>query len=49
MRRPLGTNHYTRMDYLAYAYLQLGQDQKARAVVDEIMAFKKVVPDTLAE
>jgi tetratricopeptide (TPR) repeat protein len=36
------------MDYLAYAYLQLGQDQKARAVVDEIMAFKRVEPDTLA-
>ena len=34
------------MDYLAYAYLQLGEDQKARAVVDEIMAFKKVTPDT---
>jgi tetratricopeptide (TPR) repeat protein len=36
------------MDYLAYAYLQLAHDQKARAVVDEIMAFKKVAPDTLA-
>jgi hypothetical protein len=36
------------MDYLAYAYLQLGEDQKARGVVDEIMAFKKVTPDTLA-
>ena len=35
------------MDYLAYAYLQLGEDGKARAVVDEIMAFKKVTPDTL--
>ena len=36
------------MDYLAYAYLQLGEDRKARTVVDEIMAFKKVTPDTLA-
>ena len=36
------------MDYLAYAYLQLGEDRKARAVVDEIMAIKKVTPDTLA-
>jgi tetratricopeptide (TPR) repeat protein len=36
------------MDYLVYAYLQLGDDRKARAVVDEIMAFKKVTPDTLA-
>ncbi len=35
------------MDYLAYAYLQLGEDGKARAVVDEIMAFKRVTPDTL--
>jgi tetratricopeptide (TPR) repeat protein len=35
------------MDYLAYAYLQLGDDRKARAVVDEIMAFKKVTPDSL--
>ena len=35
------------MDYLAYAYLQFGDDQKAKEVVDEIMAFKKVTPDTL--
>ena len=35
------------MDYLAYAYLQLGQNQKARGVVDEIMAFKKATPDSL--
>ena len=37
------------MDYLAYAYLQLGEDGKARAVVDEIMAFKRVTPDTLPD
>jgi tetratricopeptide (TPR) repeat protein len=36
------------MDYLAYAYLQLAQDRKARAVVDEIMGFKKATPDSLA-
>jgi hypothetical protein len=36
------------MDYLAYGYLQLANDRKARAVVDEIMAFKKAMPDTLA-
>jgi tetratricopeptide (TPR) repeat protein len=36
------------MDYLAYAYLQLAQDREARAVVDEIMAFKKAMPDSLA-
>lgn len=35
------------MDYLAYAYLQLGQDRKARAVVDEIMGFQKATPDSL--
>jgi hypothetical protein len=35
------------MDYLAYAYLQLGQDGKARAVVDEILGFRKATPDTL--
>jgi len=27
-------------DYLVYAYLQLGQDQKARAVIDQIEALK---------
>jgi len=35
------------MDYLAYAYLQIGQDHKAKAVMDEIMAFKKALPDSL--
>jgi tetratricopeptide (TPR) repeat protein len=35
------------MDYLAYAYLQLGEDHKAQAVVDEIMAFKSAKPDSL--
>jgi tetratricopeptide (TPR) repeat protein len=35
------------MDYLAYGYLQLGQNHKARAIVDEIMAFKKATPDSL--
>ena len=35
------------MDYLAYAYLQLGQNRKARGVVDEIIAFKKATPDSL--
>jgi tetratricopeptide (TPR) repeat protein len=36
------------MDYLTYAYLQLGQDRRARAVVDDIMTFKRAEPDTLA-
>ncbi|HEU0218506.1 MAG TPA: hypothetical protein VFQ90_17760, partial [Stellaceae bacterium] len=35
------------LDYLTYAYLQLGEDQKAGGIVDEVMAFKKVTPDTL--
>lgn len=35
------------MDYLAYAYLQLGQNQKARGIVEEIIAFKKATPDSL--
>ena len=35
------------MDYLVYAYLQVAEDQQARAVVDEILAFKKATPDSL--
>jgi hypothetical protein len=35
------------MDYLVYGYLQIGQNGKARAVVDEIMGFKKATPDSL--
>ena len=34
------------MDYLAYAYLQKAEDQKVRALVDEIRAFKKATPET---
>jgi hypothetical protein len=34
------------MDYLAYAYLQVADDRKARALVDEVMGFKKATPDT---
>ncbi len=33
------------MDYLVYAYLQLGQDDKARAVVDEMKAVRGIQPD----
>ena len=36
------------MDYLVYAYLQLGQDAKARAVVDEMTAVTGVNPNFLA-
>ena len=36
------------MDYLVYAYLQLGQDAKARAVVNEMMAVTDVNPNILA-
>ncbi|WP_245525473.1 hypothetical protein [Mesorhizobium sp. M00.F.Ca.ET.216.01.1.1] len=35
------------MDYLAYGYLQLGQNRKAKAVLDDISAFKKATPDSL--
>jgi hypothetical protein len=33
------------MDYMVYAYLQLGQDQKARSVVDEMSAVSGINPD----
>jgi len=33
------------MDYLVYAYLQLGQDQKARAAVDEMLTVHGIKPD----
>ncbi len=35
------------MDYLAYAYLQLGQDGDAKAVLDELAAIKKVQPENV--
>lgn len=35
------------MDYLAYAYLQLGQDRDAKAVLDELRAIKKVQPENV--
>ena len=34
------------MDYLAYAYLQKAEDQKVRALIDQIAAFKKATPQT---
>jgi tetratricopeptide (TPR) repeat protein len=33
------------MDYLVYAYLQLGQDKEARRVVDEMLEFKGINPE----
>ena len=33
------------MDYLAYAYLQIGQEARARAVVDELARIRKVFPE----
>jgi len=33
------------MDYLAYAYLQTGQEARARAVVDELAGIRKVFPE----
>jgi hypothetical protein len=35
------------MDYLAYAYLQLGEDRDAKAVVDELRTIKKVQPENV--
>ena len=34
------TDQLHAMDYLVYAYLQLGQDAKAKAVIDEMIALK---------
>ena len=34
------------MDYLAYAYLQQAQDEKARGLVDEIAGFVRATPET---
>jgi tetratricopeptide (TPR) repeat protein len=34
------------MDYLAYAYLQGGQDKQARGVLDELYRIRKVEPQT---
>jgi tetratricopeptide (TPR) repeat protein len=34
------------MDYLAYAYLQGGQDEQARGVLDELSRIRKVEPET---
>jgi hypothetical protein len=35
------------MDYLEYAHLQLAQDQAAKQVVDQVMAFRKAAPESL--
>jgi hypothetical protein len=35
------------MDYLEYAYLQLGQDGKAKQVVDELLSYKQSAPANL--
>lgn len=36
------------MDYLAYAYLQLAEDDKAKGVLDELNAIAKVSPEAVA-
>src|SRR4029077_15129817 len=36
------------MDYLEYAYLQTGQDKKAKEVVDELLAFRQSAPANLS-
>ncbi|HSU04203.1 MAG TPA: hypothetical protein VLI93_01400 [Acetobacteraceae bacterium] len=35
------------MDYMEYAYLQLGQDGKAKQVLDEIVAFRRATPPVM--
>jgi len=35
------------MDYLVYAYLQTGQDAKAKQVVDQLLAFRQSAPANL--
>ena len=42
------TDKFHAWDYMVYAYLQLGQDKKARAVVDEMLAAETVGPDAFA-
>lgn len=34
------------MDYLAYAYLQVGQDKRARTVLDELSRIQRAEPET---
>ncbi len=36
------------MDYLEYAYLQLGQDSEAKKVVDQVLAFRKARAEVMA-
>src|SRR5947208_11378452 len=36
------------MDYLAYAYLQTGQDQKAQGVFDELSSIREAEPENFA-
>jgi Tfp pilus assembly protein PilF len=42
------TEKFHAWDYMVYAYLQLGQDKKARAVVDEMLATDAGGPDAFA-
>jgi len=36
------------MDYLAYSYLQTGQDAEAKRVLDQLASYQKAVPSSLA-
>jgi tetratricopeptide (TPR) repeat protein len=42
-----GNDQLHGMDYLVYAYLQLGQDKAARAVIDEMLQSTNFNPDVL--
>ena len=41
------TINCTRMDYLVYAYLQLGQDTKREAIIDEMRGGQRIRPRRL--
>jgi tetratricopeptide (TPR) repeat protein len=50
-KRTLGAAYYEQihaMDYLTYAYLQLGQDKKAKQVLDELETIVKVEPQSFS-
>jgi hypothetical protein len=36
------------MDYLAYSYLQTGQDAEAKRVLDQLASYQKAIPSSLA-
>ena len=52
VQKELGPNAYDQetvhtMDYLEYAYLQLGQDDRAKQVLDELISFRRAAQTNL--